>query len=221
MPPSSPLARQYLRDFERFRNLVIARMGRHTERYLRSLGREAARRVLEGVDPEDAIDAFDERLLVGLRRDYEQLVTGTAARLERHYGFLTRPNLAPILEAAGERIVTINGTAREVVRAQVRVGIRAGLSNAQLERLIRDAVGHTYRAERIARTEAAFASNQAAAQVYEGEGITTVEISDGPDCGWSRHDDPLKADGLIMPVAELAGQLVSHPNCVRAAAPNV
>ena len=221
MPPSDPLARAYLRDFERFRNRLITRMGRDTARYLRKLGAEAGRQIVAGVDPDDAINAFDERLLIGLRRDYEQLVVGTAARLQRHYGFVAQPDLQPILDAAGERIVTIQGTAREVVRAQVRVAIRAGLSNAQTERLIRQAVAHTYRAERIARTEAAFASNDAAAQVYKGEGITSVEVSDGPDCGWTSHDDPDKADGEIVPVDSARAQLISHPNCVRAFAPVV
>lgn len=220
MPPGR-LAEQYSAQMERDRKVLLNRMSRRAERYLQRLARAAVAAQAAGLDAAAAISLDDLRLLDELTPTYRLATVRVADNLSRTYGMAAQPRLEPILRAAGERIVTINGTARDVVRAQLRVAIERNLSDAQTQRLIRGAVGQTYRAERIARTESAFATNDAAAQVYEAEGIDQVEVLDGVDCGWTSHDDPLKANGRVVSVAEARRQPISHPNCVRAFAPLV
>lgn len=217
----SPLASQYNRDIERLRQRVIARMSRRAESYLRRIARDASAAYRAGGDPAAAIAVGDRQLLELLTPQYRAATVGVQRILTARYGLATPIDLQPILDAAGQRIVTINGTARDVVRRQLRIAIELNLSDGDTERLIRGAVGDTYRAERIARTESAFATNEAAAQEYAAEGIDQVEVFDGADCGWTSHDDPLKANGRIVSVAESQRTPISHPNCQRAFAPVV
>lgn len=46
-------------------------------------------------------------------------------------------------------------------------------------------------------------------------GIEVVEVLDGPECGWTRHDDSDKADGSLRTVAEAMAFPDAHPNCRR------
>ena len=217
----SPLASQYNRDIERLRQRTIAQMSRRIEAYMRRLGRSFATAGLSEADIAATLVEADRQLLALLTPQYRAATVGVQRILTARYGLATPIDLQPILDAAGQRIVTINGTARDVVRRQLRIAIELNLSDGDTERLIRGAVGDTYRAERIARTESAFATNEAAAQEYAAEGIDQVEVFDGADCGWTSHNDPLKANGRIVSVAESQRTPISHPNCQRAFAPVV
>jgi len=42
-----------------------------------------------------------------------------------------------------------------------------------------------------------------------------VEVSDGPGCGWTGHDDPDIADGKIVTISEARSYPLAHPNCQR------
>lgn len=42
-----------------------------------------------------------------------------------------------------------------------------------------------------------------------------VRVSDGEDCGWEEHDDPKKADGLVVGIAEAQRFPLAHPYCRR------
>lgn len=77
------------------------------------------------------------------------------------------------------------------------------------------------RARTIARTETAWASGKAETKAWAELKLTHVEIYDGDGCGWSGHEDPDTANGLIVTLARYESQLLSHPNCVRTAAPVV
>lgn len=52
-------------------------------------------------------------------------------------------------------------------------------------------------------------------------GIRYMELLDGPSCGLSYHDDPTKANGLILPISEAEKYPISHPRCVRVTVPRV
>ena len=221
----SPLALQYNSRLERDRRRIIERMSRSAALYLRRLSRKAAGGFRSGgvSGAIAALESSQANLLVLLTPQYTAAAVAVGDNLARVYGLQPRAGIQvqPILDAAGERIVSVRGTTRAVVRAQLRVAVRSGLTNAQTERLIRDSIGEMWRAERIARTETAFATNEASAQVYEARGVDEVEIFDGAGCGWTSHNDPLLANGRIVSVAEFRAQPISHPNCVRAAAPVV
>lgn len=73
-----------------------------------------------------------------------------------------------------------------------------------------------YRAEMIARSELALATNAGTFGTYEHSGITYVRVHDGAGCGWLHHSDPDLADRSIRTLAEAREHPISHPNCVRA-----
>lgn len=45
--------------------------------------------------------------------------------------------------------------------------------------------------------------------------ISVVEVSDGPDCGWSFHRDSDKANGKIVSIQEAEAHPLAHPHCQR------
>lgn len=57
--------------------------------------------------------------------------------------------------------------------------------------------------------------NQGLLRGMDQAGISMVLVFDGDDCGWTSHDDPLKADGLEMHPADALKYPKSHPFCQR------
>lgn len=49
----------------------------------------------------------------------------------------------------------------------------------------------------------------------ETQKVKFVEVDDGPQCGWTSHNDPDRANGRIVSIDEARGNILSHPNCVR------
>lgn len=45
------------------------------------------------------------------------------------------------------------------------------------------------------------------------------EVFDGHDCGWTSHDDPVKANGKIVRLDEARQYPIAHPNCLRSTSP--
>lgn len=70
-------------------------------------------------------------------------------------------------------------------------------------------------AEMIVRTKTAEAYNAGTLQGADELDINYWEVMDGPGCGWTRHDDPVIADGLIVTTEESQAYPISHPNCRR------
>lgn len=70
-------------------------------------------------------------------------------------------------------------------------------------------------AEMLVRTKTAEAYNAGTLQGADELDIGFWEVLDGPGCGWSRHDDPVLADGLIVTTQESQSCPISHPNCRR------
>lgn len=65
------------------------------------------------------------------------------------------------------------------------------------------------------RAAAARSYNMGFLKASEAAGRTVVLVSDGPDCGWSSHDDPELANGKIATIEEAQEFPIAHPNCVR------
>jgi hypothetical protein len=141
------------------------------------------------------------------------------------------PALQTYLNEAGERIrgiqqetlrgvrkVLVEGSARQYSPYQIAHGVPAddfrGLS---------DVVEETYRgrADRIARTELAFASQRAAHDRYRDAGLSLVDIVDGVDCGWANHDDPDHANGSVRTLIEAEQYPIAHPDCIRISLPRI
>ena len=71
----------------------------------------------------------------------------------------------------------------------------------------------------LARTTIALAGQQAAHAQFRDAGIEYVLISDGPNCGWTDHDDPDLADGSLRSIDDADDYPIAHPNCVRFSMP--
>jgi hypothetical protein len=71
-------------------------------------------------------------------------------------------------------------------------------------------------ADMLVRTKSAEAYSVATLTQIERAGIGWVEVFDGVGCGWTRHDDPDKANGTVRSLRECQQAPVSHPRCRRA-----
>lgn len=69
------------------------------------------------------------------------------------------------------------------------------------------------------RTKSAVAYNVGTLNMGTGAGTDWYECFDGAGCGWSAHDDPLRANGRIVRASEAFDQPIAHANCRRAFGP--
>ncbi|MER7707236.1 hypothetical protein ABTX81_30585 [Kitasatospora sp. NPDC097605] len=68
--------------------------------------------------------------------------------------------------------------------------------------------------------QAVTAANTAAARTaLDDLGTEWVEVSDGPECGWTGHSDPDRADGTLREAADAAVHPIAHPGCIRSLTP--
>ena len=141
----------------------------------------------------------------------------------------TNPALLELLARAATRLTRVNDATREAVRAAITEGSSRGYSDFQIARGVpedsfpglRDVITETYRgrADTVARTELATASQEAAVERYASAGVSQVEVLDGPGCGWTEHADPDEANGSLRTLAEAEQYPIAHPNCVRVFVP--
>ena len=119
-----------------------------------------------------------------------------------------------VLRDAGDRIVEISETTRKAVTEALATGVERGYSvNQMLYGVPKEGyvgvnkldVWEPWRAERIARTETAYAYNEAALFGYKEFGVARVVASDGPG-----HECGIR-DGQTYSVEEALG-IGDHPN---------
>lgn len=70
-------------------------------------------------------------------------------------------------------------------------------------------------AQVVIRTKTAVAYNTATLNAGRLAGVNFFEVFDGPDCGFTRHDDPDTALGKIVTYDESLTWPISHPQCRR------
>lgn len=80
-------------------------------------------------------------------------------------------------------------------------------------------VGLATYADMVLRTKSAEAYQTGGLDQGEALGWEWWEIMDGPGCGWTTHEDPLKANGRIVRLDEAREHPLSHPNCRRSSSP--
>ena len=184
-------------------------------------------------DSETDVDWTDEkaRLRVVLERWYVAMGDAAYAALGEQLGVeltfdLAAASTKSVRHLIGVNVTSITDTLREMLRNRIEDAIARGLSVEQLVRGtdtvqgLRELFGS--RAQTIALTETATAYNLASSAGYRESGlIDEVEIFDGPECGWTEHDDPDLADGSTRTLHEFDEYPVAHPNCQRAAGPVV
>lgn len=126
----------------------------------------------------------------------------------------------------------VTDTIRADVNLKVAKAVEEGWSSQRLSAELADILG-TNRAKMVARTETGLAYGEGASTVYEESGVSLVRILDGDGCLPKGHNDeapkPAGTAGVFEPQNQANGQiwaletyranLLSHPNCVRAAVP--
>jgi hypothetical protein len=184
-------------------------------------------------DPETDIDWPDERARLRAVLEHWAVVMGDAAyaALGEQLGVELTFDLAAVStkgvrQRIGLNVTSITDTVLELLRNRVEAAIAGGLSIEQLvagtDALpgLRDLFGA--RAQTIALTETATTYNLASSAAYRESGlIDEVEVFDGPECGWTEHDDPDLADGSTRTLDEADDYPTAHPNCQRAFGPVV
>jgi hypothetical protein len=71
----------------------------------------------------------------------------------------------------------------------------------------------------LLRTKSAEAFQRAGLGQGTQLGVGWWEVLDGPACGWSAHDDPLLANGLIVTTEQAEQYPLAHPRCRRCTTP--
>jgi hypothetical protein len=184
-------------------------------------------------DPESDVDWADERKRLRAVLEHWAVVMGDAAyaALGEQLGVELTFSLAAVSTKGvraqiGLNVTSITDTLLEALRTRVEGAIARGLSVEQLvagtDALpgLRELFGN--RAQTIALTETATTYNLASSAGYRESGlIDEVEVLDGPECGWTEHDDPDLADGSTRTLDEADEYPISHPNCQRAFGPVV
>lgn len=162
----------------------------------------------------------------------------SAAQLAEQLVGLVKPagkqidlQLEALLARAARQVGHIDDVTRAAIRELLLLSAERGYSTFQIVNGVtgdefiglRHTIEELYRnrAETVARTEMASASQHAAHQRYGDAGVTEVDILDGPSCGWTSHDDPDLADGSRRTIQEAEEYEISHPNCQRVSLPVV
>lgn len=74
-------------------------------------------------------------------------------------------------------------------------------------------------ADTLSRTVTANAYNEGTFTQAAEDGFEWMEVYDGPDCGWTRHDDADKANGTVRTLQDCRDHSLSHPRCARSFSP--
>jgi hypothetical protein len=116
----------------------------------------------------------------------------------------------------GDHVKGITDTTKETLKDLVDVQTQAGLSPAQLARLIveQGITDSKSRAETIAITESATAYNHGALLAYKDAGVGEVTVLDGDG-----DAQCAAAHGQRWTVEKAQGNAIAHPRCRRAFAP--
>lgn len=101
-------------------------------------------------------------------------------------------------------------TARDLVRRLVR---ERGITAVVYRNGARHGLGEY--AEMVVRTKTAQAYNAGTLNGAVDVGVRFFEVFDGPNCGWTFHDDTELANGKIVTEDEARSYPISHPNCRR------
>lgn len=125
----------------------------------------------------------------------------------------------------------VRDMSRDSIRSKIYTGKTAEQAGIELATNLRETgvTGVTYRngarfpldaySEMVVRTKTAEAYQHGGFNQGERLDIEFWEVFDGHDCGWASHDDPQKANGLIVHLNQARAYPIAHPNCLRSTSP--
>ncbi|MXW34120.1 MAG: hypothetical protein F4Z60_00260 [Chloroflexi bacterium] len=130
-------------------------------------------------------------------------------------------DISDLLDASRQRMVGVTDEVTQTVGRIEADEIRRDLPLSDIADGIQGVVDTPWKSLTVARTETSTVGNRTVARAWQESGVEQVTISDGSECGWSSHDDSLKADGLVRTVAAFDATPISHPNCQRTGFPKL
>lgn len=150
-----------------------------------------------------AVEEFAARTWADIAEGLRDVTAETRQAIRREIASATR---SALLESR---------TAVQAGRDVAKAAAREGLWSVEY----RNGARHTIRdyADSVVRTTTAEAYNRGSVTQARGDGYEYVEVFDGADCGWTSHQDPEKANGMIVAIDDVV--YLSHPRCRRALVP--
>lgn len=127
--------------------------------------------------------------------------------------------------------VLVQSLTRDWVRNKLYTGLTAEQSGIRLAADLADhgvtaivyqdgrRVGLSTYTDMVTRTKSAEAYQIGGFHQGDRLGIQWWEVFDGASCGWTSHDDPQVANGLILDTNTAMAYPISHPNCTRSTSP--
>lgn len=173
-----------------------------------------------------------DRLVSRSRRFYEKdlanLFLAGAQQVVGDYR-LTDKDMRLLARISDEGMIRISASAelakRDVLRwSQVAEGSSfKGQSQKHSVRGIVDSRGHRYTPDKyrnmVLTADASRTYNLGIVAASELAGYDRLLVSDGKDCGWTSHDDPQSASGMIVTLDEAASYPIAHAHCQRTFTP--
>lgn len=151
----------------------------------------------------DAVNEYVTRTWDDVAKSLDGISDSTRAALRREV-------------SAGTRSVLLEGrTATQAGRELAQAAAREGLWSVRYSNGAYHTMADYF--DSVIRTTTAEAYNRGSVVQTAADGFTHVEYFDGPDCGVTSHNDPQKANGLIVPIEDVV--YISHPRCRRAVLP--
>lgn len=188
----------------------------------------AARSVLQAAQTAYETGAWTTALLAGTTAAFAGIDTDAITAL-------ARDAMRDLLSATQGVRADVKDLIRDLTRDQVRAKLYTGQTAEQAGKDLAKALAArginaiTYAngakvplpvyAQMVVRTKTAEAYQEGGLNQGERLEIDWWEILDGPGCGWTSHDDPQKANGMIVPIDAAREHTLSHPNCRRSSSP--
>ena len=148
---------------------------------------------------------------------------------------LAQTTMDDLLTATSGVRETTKALIRELTRDQVINVLYTGVTPADAARDLRrllekhqihavtyadgKRIGLAQYSEMVLRTKTAEAYQAGGLDQGEALGWDWWEIMDGPGCGWRDHNDPQKANGMIVDIEAAKEHRLSHPSCRRSSTP--
>lgn len=210
----------------RARRLLV--LDQHVTALMAQADALAARHVLEAAQTSYEIGAWTTAILAESTAAFAGVDTDAITAL-------AQDTMTDLLQATQGVRADVKVLIRDLTRDQVRVKLYTGQTAAQAGQelaktlLDRGVTAVTYAngakvslptyAQMVVRTKTAEAYQEGGFNQGERLGVEWWEILDGPGCGWASHDDPQKANGMIVPLEAAREHPLSHPQCRRASSP--
>lgn len=127
----------------------------------------------------------------------------------------------------------VQSLTRDWVRSKMYTGLTAEQAGIRLAADLADhgvtsivytdgrRVGLSTYTDMVTRTKSAEAYQIGGFHQGDRLGVQWWEVFDGASCGWTSHDDPQIANGLILDTNTAMSYPISHPNCTRSTSPRV